>query len=101
MYTHNSIRFLFCFSCEDVDFSMEDIHGYAHLLFVGLSLKLYQGDLEEALAIGKWQSLVEKNDNDCNLSGTASYNAIKKKHDASMEFCTLPLLFFINMARFK
>ena len=31
---------------------MEDIHAYAHLLFVGLTLKLYQGDLKEALSIG-------------------------------------------------
>lgn len=46
------IIILVCFSCEDIEFSVEDIHAYAHLLFVGLSLKLYQGDLQEALSIG-------------------------------------------------
>lgn len=43
---------MFPLSCEDIDFSVEDLHAYAHLLFVGLSLKLYQGDLQEALSIG-------------------------------------------------
>ena len=31
---------------------MEDIHGYAHLLFVGLSLQFYKGNVSEALSIG-------------------------------------------------
>ena len=39
-------------SCDDIDLGVEDIHAYTHLLFVGLTLKLYQGDLSDALSIG-------------------------------------------------
>lgn len=40
------------YSCVGIDFSVEDIHGYAHLLFVGLSLQFYKGNVSEALSIG-------------------------------------------------
>jgi hypothetical protein len=37
-----------------IEFNVEDIHAYAHLLFVGLSLQLCQGNLSEALSIGMY-----------------------------------------------
>lgn len=93
------------FSCIGIEFSVEDIHAYAHLLFAGLSLQLYQGNLSEALSIGRCTHASNYHGVLAIImmlhAGTASYNAIKRKHDASMEFCTLPLLFFTNMACFK
>ena len=41
------------FSCNDVQFGVEDIHTYAHLLSVALNSKLCQGAITEAMEIGK------------------------------------------------
>ena len=39
-------------SCDGIEFGTEDVHAYAHLLFVGLSLQFCQGNVSDALAIG-------------------------------------------------
>ena len=41
------------FSCNDVQFGVEDIHTYAHLLSVALNSKLCQGAINEAMEVGK------------------------------------------------
>ena len=39
-------------SCSDVQFGVEDLHTYAHLLGVGVNLHLCQGRVDEALEMG-------------------------------------------------
>ena len=41
---------------------MDEVHGFAHLLSVGLNLKLYQGNITEALSIGMYNEPMQMND---------------------------------------
>ena len=40
------------YSCTDVQFGVEDLHTYAHLLSVALNSKLCQGRVADAVEIG-------------------------------------------------
>jgi len=70
--------------CTDVQFGVEDLHTYAHLLSVALNSKLCQGRVADAVEIGSA------------ISRITSY-----MHDVPMQMASLPLLFYAQMASLR
>ena len=48
----------FVHSCTDVQFGVEDLHTYAHLLSVALNSKICQGKVADAVEIGMLSSQI-------------------------------------------
>ena len=88
-------------SCSDIQFGVEDVHTYAHLLSVALNSKLCQGAINEAMEIGKKILVTGTFDPIIKYAGKACYRITSRMHDISMEMMCLPLLFFTQMVAYE
>ena len=96
-------------SCNDVQFGVDDMHTYTHLLAVALNSKLCQGKIDEALEIGMPQIYVGTIKVErlihivccCVTIGRATVKLTSKMHDVAIQLASLPLLFFTQLVAYK
>lgn len=109
-------------SCADVQFGVEDLTTYIHLMNVALNLKLCQGRITEAVEIGEQpvQCASYNNHNNTRLltliiifigivvlcinvihPGSVANRLNSRMHDVSTQTISLPLLLYAQMASFK